>query len=104
MQIASSANRTCRLLRSASEYTATVRIPISLHALITRSAISPRLAINTLRNMLYPCSSRQNQHRNLHPSNLLVFLRETWRSSSRPLRQSSCLFFERQLLDCEQRL
>src|SRR5579875_653986 len=51
MQIASSANFTCRLLRSASEYTATVRIPISLHALITRSAISPRLAIRTLRNI-----------------------------------------------------
>src|SRR6185312_9088556 len=51
MQIASSANFTCRLFRSASEYTATVRIPISLHALITRSAISPRLAIRTLRNI-----------------------------------------------------
>src|ERR1700742_2820984 len=49
--IASSANFTCRLLRSASEYTATVRMPISWHALITRSAISPRLAIRTLRNI-----------------------------------------------------
>src|ERR1700744_4582871 len=54
MQIASSANRTCRLLRSASEYTATVRMPISLQAEITRSAISPRLAISTLRNMSFP--------------------------------------------------
>jgi len=55
--MASSANRTCRLLRSASLYTATVRMPISLHALITRSAISPRFAINTLRNMRYLFSS-----------------------------------------------
>ena len=51
MQIASSANRTCSEFRSASLYTATVRMPISLHALITRSAISPRFAINTLRNI-----------------------------------------------------
>src|SRR5277367_5003062 len=51
MQTASSANRTCSEFRSASLYTATVRMPISLHALITRSAISPRLAINTLRNI-----------------------------------------------------
>src|SRR5581483_1412925 len=45
MQTASSANRTCRLWRSASEYTATVRIPNSLHAQMTRKAISPRLAM-----------------------------------------------------------
>jgi hypothetical protein len=32
MQIASSANFTCSELRSASLYTATVRMPISLHA------------------------------------------------------------------------
>src|SRR5258707_5874972 len=55
MQIASSANRTCSEFLSASLYPATVRIPISLHALITRSAISPRLAINTLRNMSRLC-------------------------------------------------
>src|SRR5258708_39684859 len=51
MQIASSANRTCRLCRSASEYTATVRIPSSLHAQMTRTAISPRLAIRIFSNM-----------------------------------------------------
>src|SRR5580700_1225964 len=51
MQIASSAKRTCSELRSASLYTATVRMPSSLHALITRNAISPRLATRTLRNM-----------------------------------------------------
>src|SRR6185312_2193024 len=52
MQIASSANFTCSELRSASLYTATVRLPISRQAEITRSAISPRFAIRTLRNML----------------------------------------------------
>src|SRR5579864_736687 len=45
MQIASSAKRVCRLWRSASEYTATVRMPSSLQAQMTRRAISPRLAI-----------------------------------------------------------
>src|SRR6266853_4054660 len=44
MQMARSAKRTCRLSRSASEYTATVPIPNSLQAQITRRAISPRLA------------------------------------------------------------
>src|ERR1700691_4493739 len=52
MQMASSANRTCREWRSASEYTATVRIPSSLQAPKTRSAISPRLAIRIFRNIL----------------------------------------------------
>src|ERR1700761_4894267 len=51
MQIASSAKRTWRLLRSASEYTATVRMPSSRQAEITRSAISPRFAIRTFLNM-----------------------------------------------------
>src|SRR5215469_16438316 len=51
MQIASSANFTCSEFLSASLYTATVRMPSSLHALITRSAISPRFAINTFRNI-----------------------------------------------------
>src|SRR3569833_1717188 len=48
MQIACSANRTARLWRSASEYTATVGIPRSLQAQMMRSAISPRLAIRIL--------------------------------------------------------
>src|SRR5215471_547000 len=51
MQMASSAKRTCSECRSASEYTATVRMPSSLQAQITRSAISPRLAIKTFRNI-----------------------------------------------------
>src|SRR4051795_12668965 len=54
MHTSSSAKRTCRLSRSASLYTATVRIPSSLQARITRRAISPRLAINTFRNTSGP--------------------------------------------------
>src|SRR5690349_1082972 len=51
MQTSSSAKRTWSDSRSASEKTATVRIPSSLQARMTRSAISPRLAISTFRNM-----------------------------------------------------
>src|SRR3954471_14861782 len=49
MQTASSASLTCSECSSADEYTATVEIPSSRQARITRSAISPRLAIRTLR-------------------------------------------------------
>src|SRR5208337_2537822 len=51
MQMASSAKRTCSELRSASLYTATVLMPSSLHAQMTRRAISPRLAMRIFRNM-----------------------------------------------------
>src|SRR5262245_47148613 len=51
MHTLSSAKRTCMASASAVECTATVAIPISLHARRTRSAISPRLAINTLSNI-----------------------------------------------------
>src|ERR1043165_3405879 len=51
MQTSSSANRTCRDSRSASLYTATVAMPSSRHARITRRAISPRLAISTFLNI-----------------------------------------------------
>src|ERR1700730_11300751 len=51
MQTASSANRTCSELRSASEYTATVAIPSSLHAQMIRRAISPRLATRIFWNI-----------------------------------------------------
>src|SRR6266436_1673219 len=54
MHTAWSAKRTCRLSRSACEYTATVLIPRSLQAQITRSAISPRLAISIFLNMPAP--------------------------------------------------
>src|SRR5665213_1836535 len=47
---ASSARRTCSALRSSSEYTATVAMPISRQVLITRTAISPLLAIRTFFN------------------------------------------------------
>src|SRR4051812_9323877 len=42
--------RTCRALRSQSEYTATAAISISRQARMIRTAISPRLAIRILRN------------------------------------------------------
>jgi hypothetical protein len=48
---ASSAMRTCSDVRSASEKTATEAISISRSVRITRTAISPRLAIRTLRNI-----------------------------------------------------
>src|SRR5262245_44668716 len=51
MQTDSSASRTHMALESASECTATVEMPISLHARWTRSAISPRLAIRIFSNM-----------------------------------------------------
>src|SRR5688572_1053903 len=51
MHTSSSAKRTWSDSRSASEYTATVCTPSSRHARITRSAISPRFAINTFLNM-----------------------------------------------------
>src|SRR5215510_9176147 len=51
MHTLSSARRTYMASASAVECTATVAIPISLQARRTRSAISPRLAINTLSNI-----------------------------------------------------
>src|SRR5689334_15086926 len=58
MQTSSSANRTCSDSRSASEYTATVCTPSSRHALMTRSAISPRFAMRTFLNTGPPCRRR----------------------------------------------
>src|SRR5258708_9056429 len=51
MHPASYANRTCSEFRSASEYTATVGIPSSLQAQMTRRAISPRLATRIFWNI-----------------------------------------------------
>src|ERR1035437_9549410 len=51
MQTSSSANRTCSECSSASEYTATVLMPSSRHAKMTRSATSPRFAIRIFLNM-----------------------------------------------------
>src|SRR5262249_50664071 len=50
MARASSASRTCSAGRSHSEYTAMVRMPISRHARMMRTAISPRLAMRILFN------------------------------------------------------
>src|SRR5579872_7269431 len=52
MHTLSSASRTCMASASAVEYTATVEMPSSLQARNTRSAISPRLAIRILSNIV----------------------------------------------------
>src|ERR1700730_11291492 len=52
MQTLSSASRTCMASASAVECTATVAMPSSLHALKMRKAISPRLAIRILSNIV----------------------------------------------------
>src|SRR5260221_12834702 len=52
MHTLSSARRTCMASASAVECTATVAIPSSLHARRTRRAISPRLAIRILSNIV----------------------------------------------------
>src|SRR5438093_7647111 len=52
MCTASSARRACRALASASENTATVRTPRRRAVLMTRHAISPRLPIRILVNMV----------------------------------------------------
>src|SRR3954451_1966767 len=51
MQTASSARRVCRHSSSAWLYTATVAIPSSRQARITRTAISPRLAMRIFLNI-----------------------------------------------------
>src|SRR5438552_14349010 len=52
MQTDSSASLTCMASLSAVEWTATVWMPISRQARWMRSAISPRLAIRTLSNIV----------------------------------------------------
>src|SRR5690606_9395563 len=54
MRYASSAVATCRALRSASEYTATVRAPRRFAVRMTRQAISPRLAMRIRSNTASP--------------------------------------------------
>ena len=54
MLTASSAISTCNALRSASEKTATVLMPIFFAELMTRHAISPRFAIRILSNTCKP--------------------------------------------------
>ena len=62
MHTSSSAKRTCSDSRSASEYTATVCTPSSRHARITRSAISPRLAMRTFLNTGAPWATAGVAH------------------------------------------
>src|SRR3954453_11477745 len=49
--------------RSSGEYTATVRTPISRQARAIRSAISPRLAINTFSNIASALLGFQREER-----------------------------------------
>src|SRR5919109_1429222 len=51
MQTSSSAKRRCSEFSSASEYTATVLMPSSRHAMMMRIAISPRFAIRIFLNI-----------------------------------------------------
>src|SRR6188474_3659231 len=55
MQTLSSASRTCMASASAVECTATVGMPSSWQARNTRSAISPRLAMRILSNIVRGC-------------------------------------------------
>src|SRR5690606_11619173 len=63
MQTLSSARRTCMASASAVEWTATVWMPSSLQARRIRSAISPRLAIRILLNMVLPRGSLDHHQR-----------------------------------------
>ena len=65
MQTLSSARRTCMAEASAVECTATVRMPISWQARWIRSAISPRLAMRTLPNIMV-ARPRRRSARPLH--------------------------------------
>ncbi len=53
MQMRSSARAVWSAPASGSEYTATVRMPISRQARMLRTATSPRLAIKIFENMSY---------------------------------------------------
>ena len=66
MHTSSSAKRTCSDSWSGSLYTATVATPSSRHARITRSAISPRLAIRIFLNIDYPIRPPESLNRSLN--------------------------------------
>src|SRR3954453_1946060 len=79
MHTLSSASRTCMASASAVEWTATVAMPSSLAARRIRSAISPRLAIRILSNIVMqpprgdrPCCSCPPSLFD-HQQNLAVF-------------------------------
>src|SRR5260221_11228150 len=74
MRNASSASATWSDRASASEYTATVAMPMRRAVLVTRAAISPRLAIRILANtgralFFLPCALF---HRLLQPGGLAL--------------------------------
>src|SRR5471032_3182501 len=75
MRRASSASATWRASRSSSEYTATVRMPMSRAAVMTRQSISPRLATRILRNTLFLLPRLLDAHRFelFHPIRLSLF-------------------------------
>src|SRR4051812_3894973 len=77
MCTASSAILTCGARASASEYTATVAIPIARAVRITRQAISPRLAMRILENKLVSARRPVERHGRtggvLAPVHLRVF-------------------------------
>src|SRR5690606_37924868 len=81
MQTDSSAMRTCMASTSAVECTATVRMPISRQARWIRSAISPRLAISTLSNIVAPGPLFDDQQR-LAEFDLLLILDQDLRDPS----------------------
>src|SRR5574341_1026938 len=68
MRRASSARATWRALRSASEYTSTVRTPMARAVAAMRQAISPRLAIRIL-----PNTSRLGRQLGREPARLALF-------------------------------
>src|SRR5512142_1484160 len=66
MQMASSAKRTWSDSASAVEWIATVAMPSSLQARMTRRAISPRFATRTFLNMTLPGDDPEQRLAELH--------------------------------------
>src|SRR5687767_15434742 len=81
MQTLSSARRTCMASASATEWTATVRMPISRQARWMRSAISPRLAIRIFSNI--SCDALGDDHQRLTELNRLTILNQYLRDRPR---------------------
>src|ERR1700727_151206 len=95
MQTLSSARGTCIASASAVECTATVAMPSSLHARRIRSAISPRLAIRILSNMLsqtmsgeQPVALLLDNHQRFAEFDRLAVLDENLRHGARARRRN----------------
>jgi hypothetical protein len=84
MNTASSASSTWRASRSASEYTATVAMPIFFAVLMTRQAISPRLAIRIFLNMIVGLAGSERDVAVLAPRVLELLVRSI--ASERQMR------------------